>query len=248
MGDKSRNFIEPKMKKMLKFYFKITAFCLLSYSVTAQDSAHALFSYNIHKNIKPYIRNSNAAYEKGNFVLGKTLFDSLVYNHLVGTKFDDFSFKRVHKKRLHLASIKKPVYLLTYSSWCVPAKGEIPALNKLAKTYGKDIQIVVVFWDRRKDMKKIARRFHSQIEVCYADETYNRDCYLVSTLKHTLGIPTTFLIDEGMNVIDIRRGGINLGPKTTYATSFELNYNRFYDGISALIINENTANGRIAKQ
>ncbi|KGO79788.1 hypothetical protein Q762_13480 [Flavobacterium cauense R2A-7] len=224
------------------------AVCLLSYTVTAQDSAHALFSYNIHKNIKPYIKSSNAAFEKGNVQLGKTLFDSLVHNHLIGTKFDNFSFKRVHKKRLHLNAIKKPVYLLTYSSWCVPAKGEIPALNKLAKKYEKDIQIVVVFWDRRKDMKKIAKKFSYQIEVCYADETYNKDCYLVSTLKHTLGIPTTFLIDEGMNVIDIRRGGINPGPKTTYTASFELNYDRFYDAISVLIINEKTAKDRIAKQ
>ena len=233
---------------MLKFYFKIIAVCLLSYTVTAQDRAHALFSYNIHKNIKPYIKSSNAAFEKGNVQLGKTLFDSLVHNHLIGTKFDNFSFKRVHKKRLHLNTIKKPVYLLTYSSWCVPAKGEIPALNKLAKKYEKDIQIVVVFWDRRKDMKKIAKKFSYQIEVCYADETYNKDCYLVSTLKHTLGIPTTFLIDEGMNVIDIRRGGVNPGPKTTYTASFELNYNRFYDAISVLIINEKTTKDGIAKQ
>lgn len=233
---------------MLKFYFKITAFCLLSYTVTAQDSAHALFSYNIHKNIKPYIKSSNAAFEKGDLILGKMLFDSLVHNHLIGTKFDNFSFKRIHKKRLYLNTIKKPIYLLTYSSWCVPAKGEIPALNKLAKIYGKDIQIVIVFWDRRSDIKRLAQKFSYNIEVCYADETYNKDCYVVSTLKHTLGIPTTFLIDEGMNVIDIRRGGINLGPKATYTASFQLNYNRFFDGISALLINESSSKSRIAKQ
>jgi thiol-disulfide isomerase/thioredoxin len=233
------------MKMMLKFYLKFIAFCLLSYTVNAQDSAHSLFSYNIHKNIRPYIKNSNAAYEKGNLTLGKTLFDSLVHNHLIGTKFDNFSFKRIHQKRLYLNSIKKPVYLLTYSSWCVPSKGEIPALNKLAKKYEKDIQIVVVFWDRKRDMKKLAQKFSWRIEVCYAHETYNKDCYLVSTLKHTLGIPTTFLIDEGMNLIDIRRGGINPGPKTTYAASFKLNYDKFYDGISALLINENTTKSRL---
>lgn len=233
---------------MLKFYLKIIAFYLLSYTVHAQDSLHTLFSYNLHKNIRPYIKNSNAAYERGNIQLGKTLFDSLVHNHLIGTKFDNFSFKRVHKKRLHLNAIKKPVYLLTYSSWCVPSKGEIPALNKLAKKYEKDIKIVVVFWDRRHDMKKIAQKFSWRIEVCYAHETYNRDCYLVSTLKHTLGIPTTFLIDEGMNLIDIRRGSINPGPKISYADSFTQNYNHFFDGISALLINENFSKSRLVTQ
>lgn len=233
---------------MLKFYFKIAALYLLSYTVNAQDSAHALFSYTIHKNIKPYIKNSNKAFEKGDFVLGKNLFDSLVHNHLIGTKFDNFSFKRIHQKRLYLNSIKKPVFLLTYSSWCVPSKGEIPALNKLAKKYEKDIQIVVVFWDRRNDMKKIAPKFSWRIQVCYSHETYNKDAYTVSTLKHTLGLPTTFLIDEGMNLMDIRRGGVNPGPKTSYATSFKLNYDRFYDGISMLLINENVHKRGVANQ
>ncbi|MEW5675122.1 thioredoxin family protein [Flavobacterium enshiense] len=223
---------------MKQFYALFSLFFLLSSTVYAQDSAHELFSYNLHKNIKPYIKKSNAAFEKGNTILGKNLLDSLVKNHLIGTKFDNFSFKRVHQKRLHLNTIQKPIYLLTYSSWCVPSKGEIPALNKLAKKYEKDVQIVVVFWDRRHDMKKIAQKFSWRIEVCYAHETYNKDCYMVSTLKHTLGIPTTFSIDEQMYLIDIRRGGINPGPKTSYANSFKLNYDWFEKGLGYLLFNE----------
>lgn len=231
---------------MLKFYLPIIAFFLLSSTVCAQDSAHDLFSFHIHKNIKPYIQNSNFAFEKGDFVLGKNLFDSLVKNHLIGTKFNNFSLKRIHQKRLSLNTLKKPIYLLTYSSWCVPSKGEIPALNKLAKKYEKNLQIVVLFWDRKKDMKKTAQKFSWRIEVCYAHETYNRDSFLVSTLKHTLGLPTTFLIDENMNLIDIRRGGINPGPKTSYATSFQLNYDHFYDGISCLLLKDNSIKTRFA--
>lgn len=223
---------------MLNFYLKIIAFLLLSYTINAQDSAHSLFSYNIHKNIKPYIKEANSAFEKGNTELGKTLLDSLIHNYLIGTTFDDFSFQRINKKRLFLNKVKKPVYLLTYSTWCLTANGEIQALNKLAKKYGKNIQIVVVFWNRREDIKKIASQFDNPIEVCYAHETYNKDDYAVSTLKHTLGIPTTFLIDEGMNLLDVRRGGINLGANIPYQESFTLNYNRFYESISALITNE----------
>lgn len=229
---------------MLKFYLKIIAFYLLSYTVSAQDSAHELLSYNIHKNIKPYIKEANAAFERGDNELGKTLLDSLVHNYLIGTTFDNFSFQRINKKPLFLNKVKKPVYLLTYSTWCLTANGEIQALNKLAKKYRKDIQIVVVFWNRREEIKKIATQFNRYIEVCYAHETYNKDDYLVSTLKHTLGIPTTFLIDEGKNLIDIRRGGINLGDKIPYEESFNLNYNRFHDDISPLLTNEaNTKEG-----
>ncbi|ESU26986.1 hypothetical protein FLJC2902T_23270 [Flavobacterium limnosediminis JC2902] len=224
---------------MPKFYLKIIAFYLLSYTVTAQDNAHILLSYNIHKNIKPYIKEANAAFERGDTDLGKKMFDSLIHNYLIGTKFDNFSIQRINKKRLFLNSFKKPVYLLTYTSWCLTANGEIQALNKLAKKYRKDIQIVVVFWNRKEEIKKIASQFNSPIEVCYAHETYNKDDLLVSTLKHTLGIPTTFLIDEGMNLLDIRRGGINLGSKISYEESFTQNYDRFYDSISPLLINEN---------
>ncbi|MCG2610504.1 TlpA family protein disulfide reductase [Flavobacterium sp. SM15] len=231
---------------MRKFYLFFLAFNLLSFTLFAQDSAHALFSYNIRKNISPYIKNSNAAYEKGNTVLGEKLFDSLIHNHLIGTKFDNFALKRLHKNKLQLNTIKRPIYLLTYSSWCVPSKGEIPALNKLAKKYEKDIQLVVVLWDRRHDMKRIAQRFSYRIEVCYAHETYHKDSYTVSTLKHTLGIPTTFLIDQDMNLIDIRRGGINPGPKTTYLESFNINYSRFQDGLNVLLLNENTFQSRLA--
>lgn len=217
---------------------------LLSYTVCAQDSAHELLSYHLHKNIKPYIKNTNAAFEKGDVNLGQNLFDSLVQKHLIGTRFDNFSFKRIRQKSLYLNTLKKPIYLLTYSSWCIPSKGEIPALNKLAKKYEKNIQIVVVFWDRKNDMKKLAQKFSSQIEVCYAHETYNKDCYLVSTLKHTLGIPITFLIDDNMTVINIKRGNVNPGPKTSYADSFNQNFDQFDKSINILMLKEKTNQSR----
>lgn len=231
-------------KKMKQHYLLFAVVFLLSYTVCAQDSAHELLSYNLHKNIKPYIKSTNKAFEKGNIDLGQNLFDSLVQNHLIGTRFDDFSFRRMNQKKLHLNTIKKPIYLLTYSSWCIPSKGEIPALNKLAKKYEKDIRIVVVFWDRKNDIKKIAQKFSWRIEVCYAHETYNKDCFLVSTLKHTLGLPTTFLIDENMNVINIKRGNVNPGPKTSFADSFNRNFNQFHESINMLLLNRRTHQSR----
>jgi thiol-disulfide isomerase/thioredoxin len=225
---------------MVQFYIKIIIFSLWSYTVNAQDNSHILLSYNIHKNIKPYIREANAAYEKGDNDYGKMLFDSLIHNHLVGTQFDDFSFKRINKKRLHLNTIKKPIYLLTYSSWCIPAQGEISALNKLARKYEGTVQIVIVFWDREEQIKKMVANFITNIEVCYAHETYNKDALLISTLKHTLGVPVTFLIDEGMNIVDINRGGIHNGTKQPEETAIEMSYKRMYEEISPLLTNEIT--------
>ncbi|WP_442787516.1 TlpA family protein disulfide reductase [Flavobacterium suncheonense] len=229
---------------MKQHYLLFPVVFLLSYTVCAQDSAHELLSFNLHKNIKPYIKKTNSAYEKGDVASGQILFESLVQSHLIGTKFDNFSFKRVNQKKLHLNTLKKPIYLLTYSSWCIPSKGEIPALNKLAKKYEKDIQIVVVFWDRKNDMKKMAQKFSWRIEVCYAHETYNKDAYLVATLKHTFGLPTTFLIDENMNVVNIKRGNSNPGPKISFADAFNLSFNQFQESINTLLLNERTSRSR----
>ncbi|WP_286914977.1 TlpA family protein disulfide reductase [Flavobacterium sp. UBA4197] len=232
---------------MKKFYVTNIALLLLSSTVPAQDNGTILFSYTLHKNIRQYSKKSDLAYTKGDIDRGTFLFDSLVKNQLTGTTFDNFSFKRLKKSRLYLNSIKKPVFLITYASWCVPSKGEIPALNKLAQRYGKDIQFIVLYWDRKNNIKKIAKKFNSRIEVCYAHETYNKDAYLVSTLKHTLGFPTSYFLDENLKVVNIKRGGAILTEKATFTKALDLNYRTFQEGLSCLLINVDSHSQRLAK-
>ena len=130
---------------MKKFYI---LFLILSVTANASSTdTIAVFSESVKANFNKYVSLSNKAYNKKNYEKAESLFDSLVQNSLAGTHFDDFSFKRLGKSRIQLSTIDKPILLITYSSWCIMGKGEIPALNNLAKDYKDKMQIVVVFWN-----------------------------------------------------------------------------------------------------
>lgn len=215
---------------------------LSSYSQDAVVS----FADAIKSNIKKYNSKTDIEFEKGNIERGNALFDSLVQNHLVGSRFDDYSFKCVNSRKVKLSKIKKPVFIITYASWCVMNKGEIPALNKLARKYDDEVQIIVVFWDVKSDVKKIARQFNNHVKVCYANEAYKNDQNVVATLKHYLGFPTSYLLTKELEVVDIKRGGIAIPPKTTFKKAFDLNYNTFNDRVVSLIQNQDAVPGKLA--
>ncbi|NHM07275.1 TlpA family protein disulfide reductase [Flavobacterium sp. CYK-4] len=220
-------------------------FFTASISCYSQDAVVS-FTDAIKSNIKKYNSKTDIEFEKGNIERGNALFDSLVQNHLVGSRFDDYSFKSVNSRKVKLSKIKKPVFIITYASWCVINKGEIPALNKLARKYDDEVQIIVVFWDVKSDVKKLARQFNNHIKVCYANEAYKNDQNVVATLKHYLGFPTSYLLNKDLEVVDIKRGGIAIPPKTAFKKAFDLNYNTFNDRVVSLIQNQNTVPGKLA--
>ena len=201
------------------------------------------FSNAIKINFTHYKKESTLAFVTGDMQRGQFLFDSLVHNRLIGTTFDNITLKKSGGSRLKLSSVKQPLFLLTYASWCVPNQGEIPALNKLARKYGKDVKIIVLFWDRKDKMKKLARKFSSRITVCYAHEYYKTDTRTVAALKHTLGFPTSYFLDAERKIVDIRRCGVYTGPASKEATqkSLALNYNSFLDGLTNILANKDVA-------
>jgi thiol-disulfide isomerase/thioredoxin len=222
---------------MKRILFLAVALVLLQ-NASAQKN-EKLFSIEIQKHIRKYNNISDKAYEIGDIEKGQVLFDSLVQNYLVGTKIDDYHIKCVNGKKLKLDRIEKPLMIITYSSWCVMNKAEIPALNKIAKKYTNDFQLVVLFWDKKKDVKKLASRFSNYVKVCYANESYNADEDLVSTLKHYLGFPTSYFIDTNLEVIDIQRGNPQVAMKATFAKALEFNLKFFNSRISNFLNKKN---------
>jgi len=204
------------MKQFYLFFFIF----FYSFSSFANKDSIVSFSTAVKKNIKQYISYSNKAYLKKDYIKATYLYDSLVSNTLIGTQFDDFSFKRIGKKKLQLSSIKIPTLIFTYASWCIIEKGEIPALNKMAQDYKGKIKIVVVFWDKKQNMKKIARKLNSQIEVCYAHESYSKDQVVIKFLKKTLGFPTSYYLDESKMLVSIKKRSSKSLNKIDFKTSF----------------------------
>ena len=225
-------------------YITILSFIFIS-SANCQENKNS-FNYVIKTNIKKYNLESNQAFENNDSEKGQILFDSLVSNHLIGTDFEDYTLKGFEKRKVKLSSFKKPLFILTYTSWCIPSKGEIPALNKLAQKYAKDVQFVILFWDKKHNVKKIARKFNHNISVCYANESYKNDASIVANLKHTLGFPTSYFLDENLKVINIKRGGAQPDNKSTYVKAYTMNYNNFRDGLGSLLLEKNISKEQLS--
>ncbi len=232
---------------MRKLYFIVSIFLSLQ-SYSYNDSI-VKFSNAINKNITEYISKSNKAYLEKDYEKAELLLDSLIYKNLIGTRFDGFSFKRFGKKRIQLnESITTPVMIFTYASWCLIEKGEIAALNKLANEYKNKLKIIVVFWDTKNSVRKIAKKFNSRIDVCYANERNNKDLRAIQLLKNTLGFPTSYFLDSNKNIVSIKKRSSKPTYKIDFPTSLKNNYASFKADVSQLIISNMSQKYRVAKK
>lgn len=212
-------------------------FCfLLTFSGFAQEE-RTTFSEAISTHLPKYKEKADKAYRTNNVERAEFLFDSLVNHCLKGSHLDNFRVKNLRKKEVYLEEFKKPVYLMTRASWCVPSEGEIPALNQLAEKYSDQIAFVVLFWDTREKSRELAKNYHSSVKVLYVDELQNQSSYVVRMMKHSLGLPTTFLLNKDKKIIDIRRK-VSHPYGIEFERSFNMNYSSFTDGISLLLIND----------
>jgi thiol-disulfide isomerase/thioredoxin len=229
---------------MKKIYSVILYFIFVSLGFSQTEEV--TFGNALRANLKKYNIKSNIAFENYEIVKGQMLFDSLVTNHLKGTTFEDFTVRNIKKGKVKLSSYKKPLFILTYASWCIPNIGEIPALNKLAEKYAKDVQFVVLFWDKKKDVRKVAKKFNHNISVCYSHESYKNDAPIVANLKHTLGFPTSYFIDQNLKVVDIKRASAQIDMKNnSYVKSYAMNYNTFRSGLGSLLVNKNISDEQL---
>lgn len=198
----------------MKWIFGIV-FLMLSFPFLAQEKGKTAaaapekekyFPQVVRENLIKYNAESHIAYENGDRKKAEFLFDTLVNLHLVGTQFKDYNFKRVYGGKTILSDFGKPLLIQTYTSWCVLNKGEIPAINKIANRYRKMLQIVIVFWDKRQNVKDLASKFNSNIEVCYVNENVARNEDVVSTLKYGMGFLASYYLDSSLKVLSIKKG------------------------------------------
>lgn len=211
---------------------------LFSYTLTAQKEK-ILFSEAIALHLPKYQKEAKEAYRRNNIKRAEFLFDSLVNNCFKGSYLDSFKVRNLKGEKVSLENFKKPVFLITYASWIVPSEGEIPALNQLAAKYREEIDFVILFWDSLEETKKLSDRYHASIDIFYVDETENHSSHIVRTMKHSLGLPTYFLLSPGQKILDIRRGAIHpYGIK--FEKSFNLLHKSFSSGISVLLLRDSS--------
>ena len=222
---------------MVRFLLLFLILYFTQPSFGQQEEKKIFFSEALSQHLPSYEKKAKKAYELRDYDLGRELFDSLVKFKLNESYMDNFKFNQLNSKKITFYDFKKPVYLITHSSWCVASEGEIPALNQLASKYHDKIDFVILFWDNKRTTKEMSKAYNENIKILYVDETQNHSSYVIRQLTHSLGLPTTFLIDENKKILDIRRGVTHSFGKS-FEESFDLNYNNIYDGIANQLLDE----------
>ncbi|GAA4322194.1 hypothetical protein GCM10023115_50150 [Pontixanthobacter gangjinensis] len=220
------------MKKLL------LVFLLIGPTVFSQQELKekTYFSEELFFHLSDYNRKADLAYRFNDYEKGRELFEDFTSTHLEGSYMDNFKFRNLKKKEVQLYDFKKPVFLITYASWCIPSKGEVPALNELASEYRDQVDFVVLFWDKRDKVKKLAEKFSSDISIVYVDESQNNGAYVVKQLKHSLGLPTCFLLSGTKKIMDIRRS-VFPPLHTEEETAYRENYIALETSISKNLVN-----------
>lgn len=224
------------MKRLLLIIFLF----LPIFSSQSQVRDQISFSKAIEDNIREYSKKSNTAYHFQDLERAEFLFDSIIDNVIKGSYMDNFEVNKKSGFKTEIYEFKKPIILISYCTWCTPGKGEIPALNKIAKKYHKDIDFIVLFWDSKENVRKATRKYSKRINILYVDERDNQSDHIVKTIKHSFGMPTTFFIDEQKMIVDLRRSVIDQYNEE-FEISFNSNYSSFLSGVSILKdLNENS--------
>ena len=229
------------MQRMVKTLLLLSLLFIACPIFAQQEENKTFFTDALSLHLPKYKIKSEDAYSHRDYAEGVRLFDSLVDYGLNGSYMNDFRFNKLNSKEVSLYDFKKPVYLITYASWCVSTEGEVPAINELANKYSEEIDFVILFWDDQKTTKQMAKSYNKNINVVYVNELNNRDAHVVSQLKHSLGLPTTFLINKDKQILDIRRGVMHSINKS-FEESFDLNYNSMYDAIANHLLGDKKYN------
>ncbi len=209
-------------------------FCLAYLPLFSQlEEPSTYFSDAIGKNIRKYRVNARKAIVRKDEERAQFLFDSLVDNVVIGSKLDNFKVRRFPRKKIELHDFEKPIYLITYATWCVPGVGELPALNDIVDANHEEIDFVILFWGSKQKIRELRRELSRNITVLYVDEKENRNDFVIRCMKHSLGFPTTFLIDKDKTILDVRRTFFHRYGEA-YSSSYNSHYQTYISGVSLL--------------
>lgn len=185
------------------------------------------------------------AYEKNDSKLAYTYYDSIT-NCITHSYVDNHKFETIDNKIYQVGKLGKPIFLMTSASWCTPCMAEIPALNRLVDEYSNRIDFVVLFWDTKKRVIKLARKYNHKIYLVASkknsvDEAHTID---IAGFRNINGYPSAFLIDGSRQIVSFKTGATVPGSYTdkngkeaemTVSEAYNINYKRLKNELAVLI-------------
>ena len=186
-------------------FFIIIIFTGENYSQESDiEKEKEYFSEQIALVKNSYMKKAKNAMWKGHVNLAKKHYKKMISEELIGTYMDNFNVSCLNTNKCCINDYSKPMILMTYASWCVPGKGEIPAINEIAERHEDEIDFIALFWDDKKSAKKAAKNLSNDIHIVYVDELQNRYAYTIKMLKHSLGFPKIFSVASDKKILQIK--------------------------------------------
>ena len=120
----------------------------------------------------------------------------------------DFTLPAIDGGEITLSDYKGKIVVLNFwATWCEPCKFEIPILNDLYDTYGKDDFIVIgvaINSGSKDDIEKFAKKYEITYPVVYgSDKELGKIVYMYGNFT---SIPSTFFINRKDEVTNFFRG------------------------------------------
>lgn len=220
------------MKRLLLLTFLFT----LSTSY-AQNDSQLFFSEALDLYLPSYYQNIEKAIENMDKDKVTILFEDFVKNQLKGSKMDNFIVHDIIPKKISLDSYEKPMILLTGSNWRLSCKGELPAINDIAKEYGDTVDIVLLFWGELKEARKLEKNYHRNIDILYVDDEDNNYSLTIKNLKHSFGLPLIYSMTSDKDISNIQKRLYNKMPMSQ-EDAIKENYEMYKNVITSLLYEE----------
>ena len=118
----------------------------------------------------------------------------------------DLRFTDGEGRALSLADFRnRPVLLNIWATWCIPCREEMPSLDRLQAELGTS-QLLVLALSIDREGRPVVEKFYRELGLAALGIYLDRSGGATSAV-HTVGIPTTLLIDR-----DGREIGRKVGP------------------------------------
>ena len=155
----------------------------------------------------------------GIFVLFLIIVAAFVFDfypeYAIGTPDDDhyqiapdFTLSSIDGAEITLSDYRGMVVVLNFwATWCGPCKFEIPILNDLYDTYGKDNFVVIgiaINSGAKDDIEKFAKKYEIAYPIVYgSDKEIGKIVYMYGNFA---SIPSTFFINKKGEVTNFFKG------------------------------------------
>ena len=189
----------------------LTIFSLFVINSYSQSTVKVYFKDVADGCAKDLFYSRNEAKNQGDTATAKELTYKLTNNCIKGKYLSNLSFKTLDKEILETDSILKPMVITIAAPWCPPCWTEIYALNTLVDKYDDQIEFIVLFWDKKSNLKKMIPKYDKRIHLVAAKKAYeeiqeNPD--YGNGFKHTLGVPNSYILDNKKKIVNFSMGAV----------------------------------------